>query len=54
MNRQDRYTLALQYARRRIKEGSPKPEAALKSSVQYGLSSAAQLRLIRQLRKEGQ
>lgn len=54
MNRADRYTLALQYARRRIREGIPKPEAALTASVRWGLSSSAQLRLIRQLRKETQ
>ena len=54
MNRADRYTLALQYARRRIREGIPNAEAALTASIRHGLSGAAQLRLIRQLRKDGQ
>lgn len=52
MNRQDRFTLASQYAHRRIREGVSKPEAVLAAAMRFGLSGAAQARLIKQLRKE--
>lgn len=56
MNRKDAEALAAQYARRRLREGLSPADSTRQAAARYGLSTAAELRLIRLLKtqaKEG-
>lgn len=52
MNRKDAEMLAVQYARRRIRENVPAAEATRMASDRFGLSTAAEIRVVKLLRKE--